>query len=97
MLHLRHHTTQQLSPRFGACLRGGACWCARQGGAGGVQDRQLVRKRAGLAAEHGGLSEGDGGGDGGGVVAVERPRRGTDAESGAASAEEESGLATPVT
>ena len=62
-----------------------------------MQDRQLVRKRAGLAAEHGGLSEGDGGGDGGGVVAVERPRRGTDAESGAASAEEESGLATPVT
>eukprot|EP00966_Prymnesium_polylepis_P147446 3405833-Prymnesium_polylepis.1 len=42
----------------------------------GVQDHQLVRKRAGFVAEHGGLGEGNGGGDGSGVVAVERPRRG---------------------
>eukprot|EP00966_Prymnesium_polylepis_P124794 2886225-Prymnesium_polylepis.1 len=49
----------------------------RQAGAGGMQDRQLVRKRAGLVAEYGGLSEGNGGGEGGGVVVVERPRRGT--------------------
>ena len=54
-------------------VRPGARLCGARGG--GAQDHQLVGECARGGADHGGLGEDDGGGDGGSVVAVERPRR----------------------